>query len=181
MYMTTAVDLVITEVEEPVRFLLETRVRVCSPNDRLFWPFSKRSYTESFYLKLRPVRTSSMQGLSFQLTDLLENQKSEPQNPHVLATMSHSKYVARYFTVPSPCSQMENKERKSNSDTLYEVVSLESETERERRKTTASPGILSSTSHSSMVPSPPEDDEEEGERPSALIHIIMYMTSGVLL
>uniref|UniRef100_A0A672L9J2 RAB GTPase activating protein 1 n=1 Tax=Sinocyclocheilus grahami TaxID=75366 RepID=A0A672L9J2_SINGR len=110
MYMTTAVDLVITEVEEPVRFLLETRVRVCSPNERLFWPFSKRSYTETFYLKLRP---------------------------------------------------MENKERKSNSDTLYEVVSLESETERERRKTTASPGILSSGSHGSMVPSPPEDDEEE--------------------
>uniref|UniRef100_A0A7N8WQS3 Rab GTPase-activating protein 1 n=1 Tax=Mastacembelus armatus TaxID=205130 RepID=A0A7N8WQS3_9TELE len=87
MYMTTAVDLVITEVEEPVRFLLETRVRVCSPNDRLFWPFSKRSYTETFYLKLR---------------------------------------------------QMERKERKSPaSDTLYEVVSLESETEREKRKTTA--------------------------------------------
>lgn len=110
MYMTTAVDLVITEVEEPVRFLLETRVRVCSPNDRLFWPFSKRSYTETFYLKLR---------------------------------------------------QMERKERKSPSaDTLYEVVSLESETERERRKTTASPGILLG-GPGNMVPSPPEDDEEE--------------------
>nr|XP_046230271.1 rab GTPase-activating protein 1 isoform X1 [Scatophagus argus] len=110
MYMTTAVDLVITEVEEPVRFLLETRVRVCSPNDRLFWPFSKRNYTETFYLKLR---------------------------------------------------QMERKERKSPaSDTLYEVVSLESETEREKRKTTASPGILS-TGTGTMVPSPPEDDEEE--------------------
>ncbi|XP_053266879.1 rab GTPase-activating protein 1 isoform X1 [Pleuronectes platessa] len=107
MYMTTAVDLVITEVEEPVRFLLETRVRVCSPNDRLFWPFSKRSYTETFYLKLR---------------------------------------------------QMERKERKSPaSDTLYEVVSLESENEREKRKTTASPGIVPGTG----VPSPPEDDEEE--------------------
>uniref|UniRef100_A0A8C6UCR5 Rab GTPase-activating protein 1 n=1 Tax=Neogobius melanostomus TaxID=47308 RepID=A0A8C6UCR5_9GOBI len=106
MYMTTAVDLVITEVEEPVRFLLETRVRVCSPNDRLFWPFSKRSYTETFYLKLRQERKS-----------------------------------------PS-------------ADTLYEVVSLESETERERRKTTASPGIPLS-GPGNMVPSPPEDDEEE--------------------
>uniref|UniRef100_A0A8C7Z769 Rab GTPase-activating protein 1 n=1 Tax=Oryzias sinensis TaxID=183150 RepID=A0A8C7Z769_9TELE len=92
MYMTTAVDLVITEVEEPVRFLLETRVRVCSPNDRLFWPFSKRSFTETFYLKLRQVRLS---------------------------------------TRPSPAS-----------DTLYEVLSLESESEREKRKTTASPNIV---------------------------------------
>uniref|UniRef100_A0AAY4BIH5 Rab GTPase-activating protein 1 n=1 Tax=Denticeps clupeoides TaxID=299321 RepID=A0AAY4BIH5_9TELE len=111
MYMTTAVDLVITEVEEPVRFLLETRVRVCSPSERLFWPFSKRSYTETFYLKLKP--------------------------------------------------QTERKERKSATDTLYEVVSLESESDRDRRKTTASPNILSSASHGSMVPSPPEDDEEE--------------------
>ncbi|XP_026864099.2 rab GTPase-activating protein 1 isoform X1 [Electrophorus electricus] len=107
VYMTTAVDLVITEVEEPVRFLLETRVRVCSPNDRLFWPFSKRSYTETFYLKLRQL------------------------------------------------------ERKSNTDTLYEVVSLESETEREHKKTTASPGIMPSSTHGSMGNSPPDDDDEE--------------------
>ncbi|MGH0136723.1 UNVERIFIED_CONTAM: hypothetical protein FKN15_062354 [Acipenser sinensis] len=112
MYMTTAVDLIITELEEPVRFLLETKVRVCSPNERMFWPFSKRSYTETFYLKLK---------------------------------------------------QMERKERKSNTDTLYEVVSLESDTERERKKTTASPSIrlTQSGSQSSMIPSPPDDDEEE--------------------
>lgn len=58
---------------------------------------------------------------------------------------------------------MERKERKSPaSDTLYEVLSLESETEREKRKTTASPGILP-TGPGTMVPSPPEDDEEEGD------------------
>ncbi|KAG7264460.1 hypothetical protein CRUP_022566 [Coryphaenoides rupestris] len=110
LYMTTAVDLVITEVEEPVRFLLENRVRVCGPNDRLFWPFSKRSYTETFYLKLR---------------------------------------------------QMERKERKSLlSDTLYEVLSLESEAERERRKAPASPGLLVAGLRTS-VSSPPDDEEEE--------------------
>lgn len=58
---------------------------------------------------------------------------------------------------------MERKERKSPaSDTLYEVVSLESETEREKRKTTASPNILPSGA-GTMAPSPPEDDEEEGD------------------
>lgn len=59
--------------------------------------------------------------------------------------------------------QMERKERKNPAtDTLYEVVSLESETEREKRKTTASPGILTS-GPGTMAPSPPEDDEEEGD------------------
>ncbi|XP_029775874.1 rab GTPase-activating protein 1 isoform X3 [Suricata suricatta] len=112
LFMTTAVDLVITEVQEPVRFLIETKVRVCSPNERLFWPFSKRSTTENFFLKLK---------------------------------------------------QIKQKERKNNTDTLYEVVCLESESERERRKTTASPSLRlpQSGSQSSMIPSPPEDDEEE--------------------
>lgn len=112
LYMTTAVDLVVTEVQEPVRFLLETKVRVCPSSERMFWPFSKRSYTETFYLKLK---------------------------------------------------QIDQKERKSNSDTLYEVASLESESERERIKTTASPtiGMPHYGSQGSIIPSPPEDDEEE--------------------
>lgn len=137
MYMTTAVDLVITEVEEPVRFLLETRVRVCAPNDRLFWPFSKRNYTETFYLKLRQVA---------------ERQRC-----------SLPSFCGRLQTGCFSAGQMERKERKSPaSDTLYEVVSLESESERERRKTTASPGVLTS-GPGTAVSSPPEDDEEEGD------------------
>jgi len=44
-------------------------------------------------------------------------------------------------------------------------VCLESESERERRKTTASPSLRlpQSGSQGSMIPSPPEDDEEEGK------------------
>lgn len=62
-------------------------------------------------------------------------------------------------------SQIKQKDRKNNSDTLYEVVCLESESERERRKTTASPSLRlpQSGSQGSMIPSPPEDDEEEGK------------------
>ncbi|XP_053229251.1 rab GTPase-activating protein 1 isoform X4 [Podarcis raffonei] len=59
--------------------------------------------------------------------------------------------------------KIKQKDRKNSTDTLYEVICLESESERERRKTTASPVLRlpQSGSQGSMIPSPPEDDEEE--------------------
>lgn len=54
LYMTVAVDLVIRGIQEPVRFQIETPVRVFSATER-FWYFQKRSLIQQFFLNLKEV------------------------------------------------------------------------------------------------------------------------------
>lgn len=57
-YMTVAVDLVIRGIQEPVRFQIETPVRIYGQAER-FWYFQKRSLIQQFFLNLKEVRVKA--------------------------------------------------------------------------------------------------------------------------
>ncbi|XP_031840690.1 GTPase activating protein and centrosome-associated isoform X2 [Nomia melanderi] len=54
IYITVAVDLVIRGIREPVRFIIETLVKIFPQNER-FWYFNKRNLVQQFYLNSKEV------------------------------------------------------------------------------------------------------------------------------
>ncbi|XP_046612096.1 rab GTPase-activating protein 1-like isoform X1 [Neodiprion virginianus] len=54
IFMTVAVDLVIRGIREPVRFLIETPVKIFPQNER-FWYFNKRHLVQQFYLNSKEI------------------------------------------------------------------------------------------------------------------------------
>ncbi|XP_015930065.1 rab GTPase-activating protein 1 [Parasteatoda tepidariorum] len=54
VYMSVAVDLVFTGIDEPTRFVIETKAKIFGSNER-FWYFSKRALHDQFYLRLKEI------------------------------------------------------------------------------------------------------------------------------
>ena len=54
VFLSVAVDIVVQEIQEPVRFLIETKARVF-PQHEKFWYFGRKILQENFYLKLNEV------------------------------------------------------------------------------------------------------------------------------
>lgn len=55
MFLSFAVDLVVREIQEPVRLMLETKARIFPQNEK-FWYFSKKLMEEIFFMRLKEVR-----------------------------------------------------------------------------------------------------------------------------
>ncbi|XP_022084220.1 rab GTPase-activating protein 1-like isoform X2 [Acanthaster planci] len=108
MFMTIAVDLVITGIQEPVRFVVETKVRIF-PSTEKFWYFNKKPVHEFFYLMLEETEAA------------VENEPA------------------------------------------YSVLSLESESQRERRRIPArspSSNLVQTPDSMTSVPEEESDDDE---------------------
>lgn len=54
VFLSVAVDLVIQEILEPVRFLVETKARIFPQNEK-FWYFGRKILHEDFYIRLKEV------------------------------------------------------------------------------------------------------------------------------
>nr|XP_002131287.1 rab GTPase-activating protein 1-like [Ciona intestinalis]XP_026691883.1 rab GTPase-activating protein 1-like [Ciona intestinalis] len=59
VFLSVAVDLVVQEIQEPVRFLIETKARIFPQNEK-FWYFGKKILHEQFFLKLKELATKKV-------------------------------------------------------------------------------------------------------------------------
>ncbi|XP_054717998.1 rab GTPase-activating protein 1-like [Uloborus diversus] len=100
VYMTIAADLVIAGIQEPVRFVIETKAKIFPPTER-FWYFSKKTLLENFYLRVKEMELDSgdhaMQVVSVTSTTKLQNKKAS-------LSLNITKADSKATNVPTPSS-----------------------------------------------------------------------------
>jgi len=116
VFLTVAMDLVVSGVSEPVRFRIETRAKVFPQNER-FWYFTKKPHQELFYLTVKDA--------------LVGNEDNCVEGSDNVDGGGDGGDGGGSGVSGSPPNSKVNKK--------YEVLSIESSTERQRRKNMSLP------------------------------------------
>ncbi|GFY53355.1 rab GTPase-activating protein 1 [Trichonephila inaurata madagascariensis] len=101
VYMTVAADLVICGIQEPVRFVIETKAKIFPPTER-FWYFSKRTLYEQFYLSVREIDLDMTGDYTLQVVGVTSSTKL--QNKKASMNLDFSKTASKATNVPTPSS-----------------------------------------------------------------------------
>ena len=85
VFMTIAVDLVLNGLQDPVRFCIETKVRIYPQNEK-FWVYQKHKHYEQFFL---------------QITRALSPSPSSGSKTGILSpnTLIHIYYLVSFYSV----------------------------------------------------------------------------------
>ncbi|KAF8782125.1 Rab GTPase-activating protein 1 like protein [Argiope bruennichi] len=101
VYMTVAADLVISGIQEPVRFVIETKAKIFPPTER-FWYFSKRTLYEQFYLRVREIDLDMTGDYTLQVVGVTSSTKL--QNKKASMNLDFSNTASKSTNVPTPSS-----------------------------------------------------------------------------
>ncbi|OXU24097.1 hypothetical protein TSAR_015712 [Trichomalopsis sarcophagae] len=69
IFMTVAVDLVIRGIREPVRFVIETSVKVFQQNER-FWSFYKKNLIQQFFLNSKEIISNEGNEIHYEVQNI---------------------------------------------------------------------------------------------------------------
>ncbi|KAF5273077.1 hypothetical protein FQR65_LT04819 [Abscondita terminalis] len=88
MYITVALDLVIRGIQEPVRFQMETPVRVFGQHER-FWYFQKRSLIQQFFLNLKEVVSGDLGDVFYEVVSMESSGELDRNRLNLTLNLSH--------------------------------------------------------------------------------------------
>ncbi|XP_075228045.1 GTPase activating protein and centrosome-associated isoform X2 [Lycorma delicatula] len=70
IYFTVAMDLVIRGIREPVRFSLESSVKIYSQNERFWNLYGRRTHIQQFYVNLKEVASTDMNETLYEVVSI---------------------------------------------------------------------------------------------------------------
>ena len=83
-FLTVATDIVFEGVQDPVRFIIETKVRIYPQNER-FWYFTKKLLYHNFSLKLKRIQDSDQGEPQYEVTAMNNRGEVERYKPSALS------------------------------------------------------------------------------------------------